>query len=278
MASFDFIEASAKGVEFCWQRASYILHVAIPVIFIKVFCLLTAFTMSLPNGSLTHGLIIFPSYVIEAVFIIGLIRYYVFNEPIYVWGKIIPPPNIDDHKEKPLFFHAPKHRKIPVQAGIATYCLIQLTILFINGTLLYLIESAPTAKEPEPIVSALEFILGFTIFIGTLYTSIWAIRLTFLHIPMTLDIPANIYLKTIRGIKTSIFMIFTMMICIAPIFIFIAASLNLLDILFGIDSAPYIVGNAIILSIGGILGTSLISIAITYGICNMMFVKKNNDH
>ncbi len=274
MASFDFIEASAKGVEFCWERASYILRVAVPVIFVKIFCLLTAFSMSLEAGTLTYGLVVFPSYIIEAIFVIGLVRYYIFDEPIYVWGKIVPPPNIKIHKEKPLFSHAPKHRKVQIQAGIATYCLIQLTILFTNGILLHFIETHQTTKEATTVISTPDFILGLSIFFATIYASVWAIRLAFLYIPMTLNVPAQIYLKTIKGIKTSIYMMFTMMICIAPIFILIAASLNVLDILFGIGSAPYIVGNAAIFAVGQILETSILSIAITYGICNMMFTKR----
>ncbi len=278
MASFDFIEASSKGVEFCWQRASYIFKVAVPVIFVKIFCMLSAFSMSVETGSLAYGLVIFPSYIIEAIFIIGLIRYFTYKEPIYVWGKVVTPPDIKDHKEKPLFFHAPKHRKIPIQAGIASYCLIQLIILLINGTLLHFVDNTPQSEEARNIMTTHEFALGLSIFAATFYAALWAVRLAFLYVPVTLDIPSKLYLQSMKGIKTSIYMMFTMMICIAPIFIMVAASLNILGILFGAGSAPYIIGNAVIFSIGQVIESAIVSIAITYGICNMMFSNKNNEN
>lgn len=273
MASFDFIEASAKAMGFCWKKRSYLTRVAVPVLFVKIFCILTAFVMVQSPGSLTYGLIVFPSYVIEGIYVAGLIRYFVYKEPIYVWGKHVIPPEQTPESFKP---HSPFSLK-PIQAGIAVYCLMWLIIHFIGGITLTETLSETQQSDAASSMSSANFLFSTLMFLLSLYIFLWSIRLLFIHIPLVLDIPARVYFHTIRGIKTSVIMLLTILIVTTPVLIAKAITLNILELIFPDGSAPYIVGEAFISAFGQCIETSILSVAIAYGICNMFASIKYNE-
>ncbi|MGH1456192.1 MAG: hypothetical protein ACRBDI_05380 [Alphaproteobacteria bacterium] len=267
MASFDFIEASTKGYEFVWDKATYLMRVAIPVIFVKVFCLLTAFSLQLEVGSLIYGLAVLPSYAIEGIFVIGLIRYFIYREPIYVWGSMVPCPETKQ-TDLPFFIHPSSERKRPMQAGIALYILIWVILLCLVGLLPK--ETAEATAEPRPEIMAHQAFFAFTVMAGMLYGMIWSMRIFFSYIPLTLDYTLSEYLKKMEGFKSSAMIALTLVICTMPILIIDIGILNLLDIMFGQGSAAFIVGKAILESILGIFTISIQVVAITYGICHIM--------
>ncbi len=267
MASFDFIEASSKGYEFVLDKSSYLIRVALPVIFIKVFCLLTAFSLQLEIGSLIYGLAVLPSYAIEGIFVIGLIRYYIYKEPIFVWGKPVPCPDTK-RTELPFFINPSTQRTKAMQAGIASYILIWVLLLCLTGVLPK--DNPDTQAGPPLGVMAHQAFFALAVMTGILYTIIWSMRMLFAYIPLTLNYSLSHYLKKMSGMKSSIAITLCLMICTIPLLIIDIGMLNALELAFGQGNAAYIVGKAILESILGIFTLSIQVVAITYGICHIM--------
>lgn len=273
MASFDFIDSSSRGYEFVWSNLSYLLRVAIPVLFVKIACDLAAFLLGFPLGSLGYGLVILPGYAVEAVFLVGLIRYFAMEEPIYVWGRVIPPPNLDK-AVIPFFVDQSEERKTSMMAGAVMYVLISLFAYAIAG-LGELMQDSTTPAEPPADVNAVSFIFGILFLGAVLYLSIWMMRILYCFIPLTLGWSLKRYLRAMRGIKASFSILLTLLLCMVPLYIIFSVFLNILGALFMQEAAAYIVLEIVLRNLFYITVTSIQVVAITQGICHIMSGQKN---
>ena len=88
MASFDFVDVAAKAYEFMWKERSYIARVAVPVILVKLVCVITVYIFGYQEKFLLSGIIMIPGFVLEAILAIGLIRYVLYREPIFIAGSV----------------------------------------------------------------------------------------------------------------------------------------------------------------------------------------------
>ena len=70
-------------------------------------------------------------------------------------------------------------------------------------------------------------------------------------------------------------MLLTILICSVPILVVKIMCINLLGLIFGEGSAPFVVGESVISAFGQVIETAILSVAITYGICNMIGSTKN---
>ena len=266
MASFDFIEASVKGYDFVWTKRDYLLLVAIPVLFVKVACLLGVFVLGVQKQFLLQGLVLLPGIIIEAIFIIGLIRYYLHREPIFIWGKTIQPP--EEEKQNTPSYSGYYSKRQCYQAGIASYILIKVIHLAIVGLVFDISINSPaeqiaeSSEEKTAAVALISSMLGF----GMLAGIFWAFRLMWLYIPITIGFPATSFLKMAKGFNTSFYIIVTWLICFLPLVTFFIILMSIASGIFPPKSAALIISNYVIEALADIAMTSIQVIAITHGI------------
>lgn len=274
MASFDFIDASAKGFEFVWRKLPYLMKVAIPVIFVKTLCVLAAYLLGFKEGMLAYGLVLLPGQAVEGIFLVCLIRYFVYQEPIYIWGKIVPPPESD----RPVipFFLDQTNRKKSMMAAIIIYVLAYVILYAMVGVLPNEAVQNP-ASDAERQVPLPVFLLATAFFLGSIYFSIWSVRLFFSYIPMALGFPFRFYLQRMAGIKSSLLIFLTMAICSVPFYVIFGILLNILSALFFPEGAAYVVFEAFFRNVLNVVVTSVQLVAITHGICHIMSDQKTDS-
>jgi len=269
MASFDFIDAASKGYEFVWDRRGYLTRLLIPVIFIKVVCLLCVFVLHAQDKFLLQGLILLPASFLEAVFITGLVRFMVFAEPIYVWGRSIPLADKDQTCAK-LPINAPDRKRF-MQVGIATYLLAKILATGFAGALLD--HAATLQNMPPPDIAPLNPVFATLLFIGLGAGLIWLFRLGWFFIPASMGYPLRPFMKKIAGMRISFYLILTYLICLLPIMTVFAIILNILAGILSDGSAAFIIARALFEALTEMSMLSIQTVAITYGINEILFGK-----
>ncbi len=280
MASFDFIDISAKGYEFAWKNKSYLARVAIPVIFIKIVCLLAIFVLGAQEMYLRQGLISVPSFVIEAVFVIGLIRYIVYKEPILIWGKRVPAP---EYEGIPAVYNGVMLKKQSMQGGIAIYLLMCIIESAMSGwqqefTAAKMLESQPEKLSPQlpmdvmdaqsisPVVSLFVMLLSLVIII-------WTFRFFWLFIPVAMGYSFSDFLKRTFVFKTSISMIATWFVCSLPLILLYAIILQVFTGGFSEGSAESIIIQALLQTMAELAIIVVQVSAMTFGIVHILSSK-----
>lgn len=271
MASFDFIDVTIKGHEFVLKNIGYLFKVAIPILFVKVLCLLLVFVWGAETQLLRQGLILLPAFVLEALFIVGLIRYLMYREPIFIWGKLVMPPEKDDVEL--MTFDAEQsayldrgNRRTYMQAGIATYMLIQVTMLAFVGWASDIAGLFNKDPIKPPMREALPVVLELIIFVGTLASIIWLFRLIWLYVPTTMGYRVSDFMNKIKGLKPSIYMILTWLMCVVPLMMISTMLISIFLSALPEGSAGYVVFRAFLRSIFEILIVSVQVSAMTYAV------------
>ena len=267
MASFDFVDAAAKAYEFVWRERAYISRVAIPVIFVKIACALMIFVLGLQNKYLLSGLIAMPAHVVEAIFIVGLIRYVLYRESMFVWGRTIPAPESD---QKPLLYSDPMSRGRCLQAGFAFYLLIKVILLGFSGMMLDYSQTIDPAAQGEPPPPTL---WGALFFLSLLWLMVWSFRLLWLYIPVTMGFSFVKFMNKIKGFNISLSMFSAWFICYMPIIILLAGALNFAHLFVVDGTVTQILVDRFIEIIGDFILTILPMIAITYGVVEILSSK-----
>lgn len=264
MASFDFIEASTKGYDFVWRERSYLARVAVPVLFVKVACLLAVVVFGAQEQYLRQGLILIPGHIVEAIFVIGLIRYVLYIEPIFIWGKLVPMPESDT---KPVPYHGFMSKKKCMQGGLAMYLLIKIIAIGIAGGMLdyaQSIQDIPPAHA-EPVSQGVALI----IMLGVLASIVWVFRLFWLYIPVAMGYSFVGFLKRIAGVKNSVCMVATWFVCFLPLMVFLVAVIQFFTGILVDGSAMHIIATSVFEGIAEIIMLSVQVVAMTYGISSI---------
>ncbi len=270
MTGFDFINSASKGYEFIWQERKYLSHVVFPVFFVKIACLLAVYSFNVQDQYLLQGLISMPGFVLEAIFIIGLIRYFLYREPIFIWGKLIPPPKSDI---KPEVQSGYLTRKQCIKGGIALYLLMRIIEIVLLGVSLETMpHSQPIEMSEEELMKispAMTSLIIFTILI----MFAWLFRFFWLFIPIASGYPISYYLKKIPGIRISTGMIATWIICSLPLMTVFS---SIIQAISSGDDILSIISTAIIKAIAEIIIISVQVIAMTYGIYKILSAGKKD--
>ncbi len=267
MASFDFVDAAAKSYEFVWRERSYLSRVAVPVLFVKFACVLMIFVSGLQDQHLLGGLVAMPGYIVEAIFMIGVIRYVLYRESIFVWGRTIPAPDSD---QKPLLHYGPASRGQCLQAGFAMYLLIKVIQLAMAGTLLDMTQGIDPATQPPPPQPH----VGHAIFfLSLMWLSVWTFRLLWLYVPVSMGYPFTKFLKKVQGFNISLSMLATWFICYMPLIILIAGVINIANLIIPNPGSAQILAHSFIEVIGDFLWTLVPMIAMTYGFVEVLSKK-----
>jgi len=278
MASFDFIEASSKGYEFVWRHKSYLARLALPVLIMQFLCIFAVFLLGFESDFLKARLILMPSFFVEGFFFVGLVRFYLYREPIHMFGffRHIQPLPLDPVKERIPFVYTGEINAFDrIKAGVATYTLlIVLGILFIKGAMDInqmfgvppqvdeSIQGPPNIPKPN--------ILSFVLACLILGFSLWSIRVAFLFIPVAIGYRVSSFFRCLKGMKTSVFIFATWIICYLPSIVIFGMIDNVfLTPLQNIDWL-YAFGSGLLQAVQYIISTSIIVVAMTHGIEYMM--------
>lgn len=273
MASFDFIEASSKALEFVWDKKAYLARVAVPVVYVKVACLLMVFVMHAQDANLLIGLITAPGVVLEALFVVGVLRFYLYNESIFIWGKVIPVP---EGRENVKPYRGPLTRLKSIQSAIAIYLLIKVILTALMGATLdfgNVVEAnraAAVGPSPETGDPTLAVFFIVALFIALV---VWAFRFMWLFIPPTMGLSVRAVLNHIRGIESSVFMVAAWMTCVIPVGMLMVMSLGMGVAIFGEKTPATIVLSAVLQSGFEVIILAVSAIAMTYGFREMIYGK-----
>jgi len=281
MASFDFIDVTIKGYEFVLKNVGYLLKVAIPVIFVKVLCQLLVFVWGFETQFLRQGLVLLPAFALEAVFIAGLIRYLMYREPIFVWGQLVSPPEQDEtelmkFEPEQLAYLDRGNRRTYMQAGIATYLLIQVTMLAFIGWTSDIAGLFGSDPIKPPLHEGLPFAIELIVFAGTLASIIWLFRLVWLYVPVTMGYRLNDFMRKIKGLKASFYMVMTWLLCFIPLLMISSIFMSLILSPLPDGGAAYIVLRAVMRSLIEVLVMSVQVSAMTYAV-HIIFAGKKED-
>ncbi len=226
------------------------------------------YSLGIQNRFLLNGLVNIPGYVMEAIFIIGLIRYILFKEPMFIWGKIVPPP---DNDQKPLLYSDPKTRETAVKAGIGMYLLIRIILVAALGMLLdfsQMMEHPPSEPPPPTLAGA---IMGLV----AIWVIIWALRLVWIYIPVAMGYSFIRFLQIIKGFNSSLSIFAAWFLCYLPIVILLAGLFNLLNLITSDGSMLQIALQETLKIIGELAITMLPVITLTYGFFEILSGKKS---
>ncbi|PCI55489.1 MAG: hypothetical protein COB36_07660 [Alphaproteobacteria bacterium] len=287
MASFDFIDASSRSYAFIWKERGYLARVAIPVLFVKIACLLCVFVLGLQEQYARQGFILMPSYILEAVFVVGLIRYALYREAIFIWGKVVPVPPTDKKYEP---YNGVMSRKQCVQGGIVMYVL--LTVIFLGFTAIAYkstnggmnvdmleisAESSETVAAAAPVEgNGLTSLINAAVLFVVIAVFVWVFRLFWLYIPIAMGCSLRGFLNRISGIQSSIFMIATSLICFLPLVVFFMIGMQVFSGIFVEGSAGNILVRSILEGVAGLAIISVQVVAMTYGFVEILSDDKNS--
>ncbi|MCK5384603.1 MAG: hypothetical protein KAJ29_03435 [Alphaproteobacteria bacterium] len=278
MASFDFIEASAKGYEFSWYERSYLMRAAVPVVLVKLASILIIRFMHIEDQSLLSGLITMPAHVIEALFMVSVVRFIAFREPLFEFSRVMggrPPPDIahDDkaamgdaevrHKQDASVFT----RVAMFKAGVAMYLLIKIVQLgFIGAMLDYGRGLDPGAEVPAP-EQNLANALVFMALTGAL---LWAFRLVWLYIPMAMGYTVSGFLKRIKGMMSSLSIFATWFVTFFPLMVLISGIFMLSSFVFVSETILQLFIYDVIRVFGETLIILVQTVAMTFGFIEVL--------
>lgn len=266
MASFDFIEASVRSYEFIWRHKKYLARVAFPVIFVKVACLLAVVTFGAQDMFLRQGLIMLPAYAVEALFMIGLIRYLLFGENIFIWGKSFPAPN----PPKPLISDmSSRSRTDCIQAGVAIYLLCSVVHLCFSGLMLDYAQGldprAVSDTESPPSLA------GGVLVMAIMAAAIWLFRLFWLYIPAAMGVSITGFMRRIAGITSSAYMIGAWLMCFLPPMVILFVGLQMIVSIFPEGTDGFVIASSIFNSVFTVIVASLQIAAMTFGFTEILF-------
>ncbi|PCJ99118.1 MAG: hypothetical protein COA45_06665 [Zetaproteobacteria bacterium] len=284
MASFDFIDASARGYSFVWQERGYLARVAVPVLFVKIACLLAVFVLGLQEQYARQGLVLLPAYIVEAVFVVGLIRYALYREAIFIWGKMVLVPPSDKEYEP---YQGRLSRKQCVQGGIVMYILLMVVVLGITAVVqdnANLMAANVPSETMSSSVSAMQeegrglssFINAAVIF-AMLAAFTWLFRLLWLYIPIVMGCSPRVFLHRISGMQSSVFMIATSLLCLLPLMVFFMMGAQMFAGAFAEGSAGDILFQVILQSVMALIITCVQVVAMTYGFVEILSNKNSGE-
>ncbi len=257
MASFDIIKAAGMGFSFIWDNRAIVTRMALIPFAIKWVTLILIILSGLQDNYLRQGLLMLPSYFLEGWLMAYFIRLAVFQENIFTLAAG------DEHSRR--------RNKIILDsmlAGALLYVLLNLVTSLLWGLLLP--QERPMAPPSREEPSLAMFMLAM----AAMYGSIWAVRIFWLHIPVILGFDLKSYFEKMRGIKSSLFVLGTWLLCVVPL---AAATFLLADIMAvamgHTPETPSMAFHFIMLGVqaGVEIIINLVSgIAIALGICAIM--------
>lgn len=218
--SFDLVAATRAGYAYLWHERSFIVRLAAIPVFVKFICYAAILTLGLESNVLRQGLILFPAYLLEGYLVCTLLRMGVFTNE-----ALIQPPGAKSYEYY-------RQRGRDIQAGAIIYTLLKLFASFFIGAMSMLsagrqtpssagsvdgaLDSAPASPPvitiEAPNGSFEQFFAGVLVFIF----AIWAFRLVWLYVPVTLGYTMRDYMRKVKGASFSFHIFAVWVMCMLP--------------------------------------------------------------
>ncbi|MBI1300591.1 MAG: hypothetical protein GC137_02935 [Alphaproteobacteria bacterium] len=258
MASFDFIEASMQGHSFVWKYREYLFKVALPVFFVKIACFLAVFVLGLEKAYLHQGLILMPGYFVEAILLARMIRFYMYGEPIFVWGKPVMPPKLEHDI---IAYQGRFTRQQCVHGCIALFMIVRvIQAALVGGSMDWSsLQVVENAEQTIPL-SAVSKTLFFMAIIGVF---IWLFRYLWVYIPMAMGFQPMEFIRKRLDLEASVVMVLLWALCTIPLLMVFGILINMTAGSFLEGSVGRIVLGALFQATGETIIASVQVIAMT---------------
>ncbi len=264
MARFDFIRAGAQAYEFVWRERIYLFRMAVPVLFVKIACLFAVFLFVQDGQILREGLFLMPSYIVEAIFAVYLIRLVAYGEPILSLGH--PVPISQEFKPIRAASCGRYSRGQAMKSGVVVYILISLfyhVVAFSGG-------DGPPPPTPEQLQDP-AYAFGSVLSIPIACIILIAIaRFFFAYVPFALGYSFPVFLQATGVWLNSMRLVIGLILCIVPSMMFMAACLGIVSGVFVEGSAGYIIVDAVGVSLILVVSLCLMNVYMTYGLEKML--------
>lgn len=250
--TFDFIDAAGKGYQFVWNEREVLTRLAVPVLLIKLAVLTGLYLFGLQEDFLRAGLVLLPSDFVDAVFVVLLIRFAVFNEPP-LWSSFTESKG------------TPRYRNM--MAAVLIYVLLKLLASMFAGLVIGDVMNAPevSPESSSPIM--------FVVAMLALAFSIWAFRLFLLYVPVAMEIGIKDFLHRVRGFGFSFVALATWLLCFVPVITAIVLFSEVLSFVLPVGEGEGLTPYKFLLLIAQagaeIISAALISSAVAFGIQDM---------
>lgn len=269
MASFDFIDAAAKGYEFSWRERSRVVRTALPVIFVKIICMVFIYVLGIQNQHLLSGLIEIPGYILEGILVVSIVRYIAYSEPIFSIGRGELPPS--DNQKPAILYAGSMSKTNAFKAGLAMFLFIKIVQLAFVGVLLdysQTIDLEAASNAPDPTTVSAVIMLALTIIL------FWAFRLVWIYIPAAMGYSAKAFLQTVKGAHISFSIFATWFVCYLPLIVLFAGASTIIDLALVDDSLTKSFAYDIVRVVTELVLTIVQMVAMTYGFIELLINRR----
>lgn len=269
MASFDFVDAAAKGYEFSWRERGYFARAMIPVLFVKLACVIVVRFLHIGDQNLLSGLVEMPAYVVEALFMISVVRFVAFQEPLFEFGRVLR----RDEVHKKLNGEGPVFSDVEIfKASVALYLLIKIVQTAFVGVML---DYGPDIEQEVDISAPEQNLSNAIIFVVLFGALLWSVRLIWLYIPVAMGFTIKSFLVRARGVMSSLNIFAIWFVTYFPLVIFIAAIFMLSNFVLLPESMLQIFVHDLIRVCGEMLIILVQAVAITFGFIEVLTGRKS---
>lgn len=249
MASFDIIEAAGRGYRMVWQDRATLMRLAAGPLAVKAICYLAVMVLGWQQEFIRQALVMLPSYLAEGWLLSRVAR------------CVLTPVDEDADERnagggetnRPSGFRA-------VTRGAVVYALTRFllagfaAIAYQNAA-----ETATSAGTPQ---GAAALAGGLFLLAG----AVWGFRLLWLFVPAALNYPLRAYLAGLGGFSTSLSLIGTWLVCVAPLLSAFTLFMMAVVSPFGSGASLPVAAN-LLLGIVHVAADTAVNIVATAGIC-----------
>ncbi len=174
-----------------------ILPLAVMPFLVKTGSFAAVLLLGLEANILRQGLLLLPSYFIEALWVVIVIRMAMFGER---FDRIAAGQGqIDENVKR------------AIMGAALIYVLTKLITYFLSGTMMMAREIEKSPMMPEPNGAPFLSLIMIIVFM------VWAFRFLWLYVPVATGMTVRRFLEIIRPFVSSIYLIALWMLCSIPI-------------------------------------------------------------
>ena len=217
--NFNMMDSAGYGFYRVWVERSYLLKLAAIPLMVKFACMITVMALEIDDNILRQGLILFPGILAEGWVLGQFLRTLLKGER---WPTVLPA-DIDDTLLDKLLLRARG-----IVAATLAYALVALSIYLVRYFMIgmmfgdfhasqedvsNLLRPTDTGEPNKMNMNPLMFFPLLAMFIA----SLWAFRLVWVYIPLSVLMPVEDYLKKLGGMMTSVKMVVLYFCTMTPI-------------------------------------------------------------
>jgi len=252
MASFDFVECTAKSYRFIWERREDVLRLSAMVLVIKILSFVSFVVFDVEQDVLRQGLFLLPSYFLEGWVIAHLMIMALHHDELKEDKKsdILPAPADLDRN---------------IKASMIMYVLVKLMLSFVTGTTFNGMKMVPDTPPPEPTMQT--FIMAVLLIIF----AVWAFRFLWVYVPMVMGRSPLEFLAHFKSFLCSFSFLGVWLMCFVPLVLLLLMLSEVFGTISGAmgagpESVIFESGLAIIQALIDYLMALVSSIGVAYGI------------